>query len=132
MASTTEKPHSGRGWELLSVDRGAQAQPTTLSKQVQLGSKLMQPTQGPPHRRPRLARGRLTGKAPKEARLVQELVKRLKDAMGDRGLEKIEEMSGVNKTSISRLLRGESWGTLPVIARLEQVLGEDLWGDEHR
>ena len=23
-------------------------------------------------------------------------------------------------------------GTLPVIARLEQVLGEDLWGDEHR
>ena len=52
--------------------------------------------------------------------------------MGDRGLEKIEELSGVNKTSISRLLRGESWGTLPVIARLEQVLGEDLWGDEHR
>ena len=76
--------------------------------------------------------GRLTGKAPKEARLVQELVKRLKDAMGNRGLEEIEKMSGVNKTSISRLLRGESWGTLPVIARLEQVLGEDLWGDEHR
>ena len=71
-------------------------------------------------------------KAPDEARLVQELVKRLRDAMGDRGLEKIEELSGVNKTSISRLLRGESWGTLPVIARLEQVLGEDLWGDEHR
>ena len=76
--------------------------------------------------------GRLTGKAPKEARLVQELVKRLKDAMGNRGLEEIEDLSGVNKTSISRLLRGESWGTLPVIARLEQVLGEDLWGDEHR
>ena len=52
--------------------------------------------------------------------------------MGDRGLEEIEELSGVNKTSISRLLRGESWGTLPVIARLEQVLDKDLWGDEHR
>ena len=76
--------------------------------------------------------GRLRRSAPKEALLVQELVKRLKDAMGDRGLEKIEELSGVNKSSISRLLRGESWGTLPVIARLEQVLGEDLWGDEHR
>ena len=76
--------------------------------------------------------GRLSSDPPKEARLVQELVKRLKHAMGDRGLEKIEKMSGVNKTSISRLLRGESWGTLPVIARLEQALGEDLWGDEHR
>ena len=76
--------------------------------------------------------GCLTDPPPKEALLVQELVRRLKDAMGDRGLEKIEELSGVNKTSISRLLRGESWGTLPVIARLEQVLGEDLWGDEHR
>ena len=76
--------------------------------------------------------GRLRRSAPKEALLVQELVKRLRDAMGDRGLEEIEELSGVNKTSISRLLRGESWGTLPVIARLEQVLGENLWGDEHR
>ena len=76
--------------------------------------------------------GRLRRAAPKEALLVQELVKRLKAAMGDSGLEEIEEMSGVNKTSISRLLRGESWGTLPVIARLEQVLDKDLWGDEHR
>ena len=76
--------------------------------------------------------GRLRRAAPKEALLVQELVKRLKDAMGDKGLEEIEELSGVNKTSISRLLRGESWGTLPVIARLEQVLGDDLWGEEHR
>lgn len=76
--------------------------------------------------------GRLKGDAPGEALLVQELVKRLRDAMGDRGLEEIEDLSGVNKTSISRLLRGESWGTLPVIARLEQILGEDLWGAEHR
>ncbi len=76
--------------------------------------------------------GRLSSDPPKEALLVQELVKRLKAAMGDRSLEQIEELSGVNKTSISRLLRGESWATLPVIARLEQVLGEDLWGDEHR
>ena len=76
--------------------------------------------------------GRLSRKAPKEALLVQELVKRLRAAMGDRSLEEIEELSGVNKTSISRLLRGETWGTLPVIARLEQKLAKDLWGDEHR
>lgn len=76
--------------------------------------------------------GRLTPRAPEEAMLVQELVKRLKAARGDRGLEEVEELSGVNKSSISRLLRGESWGTLPVIARLEQVLDTDLWGEEHR
>lgn len=76
--------------------------------------------------------GRLTPAAPKEAHLVQELVKRLQDAVAGRSLEEIEHLSGVNKTSISRLLRGESWGTLPVIARLEQVLHTDLWGDEHR
>ena len=76
--------------------------------------------------------GRLTPAAPKEARLVQELVKRLKHAIADRSLEEIEALSGVNKSSISRLLRGESWTTLPVIARLEQVLDTDLWGDEHR
>ncbi len=76
--------------------------------------------------------GRLTPKAPDEARLVQELVKRLKAAMDGKGLEKIEELSGVNKSSISRLLRGETWGTLPVIARLEKALDKDLWGDEHR
>ena len=76
--------------------------------------------------------GRLTPAAPKEAHLVQELVKRLQDAIAGRSLEEIEHLSGVNKTSISRLLRGESWGTLPVIARLEQVLHTDLWGNEHR
>ena len=41
--------------------------------------------------------------------------------MADRSLE---ELSGVNRSSLSRLLRGESWGTLPVIARLEQALGK--------
>ena len=62
----------------------------------------------------------------------KQLVKRLRHAMADRSLEEIEQLSGVNRSSLSRLLRGESWGTLPVIARLEQALGEDLWGDEHR
>ena len=52
--------------------------------------------------------------------------------MGDRGLEEVEALSGANKTSISGLLRCESLGTLRVIARLERVLGEDLWGSEHR
>ena len=76
--------------------------------------------------------GELARGFPEEAALVQELVKRLEAAMMNESLEELEARSGVNKTSISRLLRGESWGTLPVIARLERTLGEDLWGDEHR
>ena len=52
--------------------------------------------------------------------------------MKDRGLEEIEELSNANKSSISRLLRGETWGTLPVIDGLERALDKDLWGDEHR
>ena len=72
--------------------------------------------------------GSLVRGAPKEARLV----KGLENAMGNKRLEEVEQLSGVNKTSISRLLRGESWGTLPVIARLEATLRADLWGEEHR
>ena len=90
------------------------------------------PAQGPPSRRRTWPEGRLADEAPGEARLVQELVKRLKAAMKDRGLEEIEELSNVNKSSISRLLRGETWGTLPVIDGLERALDKDLWGDEHR
>ena len=52
--------------------------------------------------------------------------------MRDRSREEVEELRGVSKSSISRLLRDESWSTLPVIARLEQALGRDLRGDEHR
>ena len=44
----------------------------------------------------------------------------------------VAEISGANKSSISLLLRGETWGTLPVIARLERILDVDLWGQEHR
>ena len=76
--------------------------------------------------------GRLVRGAPKEAILVQELAKRLDNAIDGRNLEEIEQLSGVNKTSINRLQRGQSWGTLPVIARLETTLSTDLWGNEHR
>ena len=55
--------------------------------------------------------------------------------MSDNGglaISAVAEMSGVNKSSISVLLRGETWGTLPVIARLERILDVELWGQEHR
>ena len=88
------------------------------------------------HLRPKHAwpDGDLLGGAPAEARLVQKLVIRLEEAMGDHNLklDEVAAMSGVTKSSISVLLRGESWGTLPVIARLEKTLDVDLWGREHR
>ena len=79
--------------------------------------------------------GELERGAPAEARLVQQIVVRLEKVMSDNGglaISAVAEMSGVNKSSISVLLRGETWGTLPVIARLERILDVELWGQEHR
>ena len=79
--------------------------------------------------------GELKRGAPPEARLVQQIVVRLEKVMSDKGdlaISAVAEMSGVNKSSISVLLRGETWGTLPVIARLERILNVELWGQEHR
>ena len=78
--------------------------------------------------------GELERGAPDEARLVQSLVLRLQKAMSERDLTLVQvaEKSGVNKSPISVLLRSETWGTLPVIARPERILDVDLWGQEHR
>ena len=35
------------------------------------------------------------------------------------------------RRTILKLARGESWGGVPTIARLERALGTRLWGDEH-
>ena len=79
-----------------------------------------------------LPRDRLTPSAPGDARRVQQLLKRLKEAMRNGSRDEVEELRGASKSSISRLLRDESWSTPSVIARLEQALGRDLRGDEHR
>ena len=60
--------------------------------------------------------GELERGAPAEARLVQSLVLRLEKAMSDKGdlaIIDVADMSGVNKSSISQLLRGETWGPCP-------------------
>ena len=60
--------------------------------------------------------GELERGAPAEARLVQSLVLRLAKAMSDKGdlaIIDVADMSGVNKSSISQLLRGETWGPCP-------------------
>ena len=47
-------------------------------------------------------------------------------------LEKIEFLTHANMSAVSRLLRGDGWGSVPIIAQLERHLDIDLWGDEHR
>ena len=76
--------------------------------------------------------GRLTRTAPPEARLMQALAKRLKAAKGNRTLRKMEDLYGVNRSSLNAILRGTSWPNVPIIIRLETQLDIDLWGDEHR
>ena len=72
--------------------------------------------------------------SPPAAYLLRGIALRLKKHMNDRNmtLEDIESLTGVNVSSLSRLLRGDSWGSVPIIAHLETHLDTDLWGNEHR
>ena len=45
--------------------------------------------------------------------------------------KEIAERADITENALSRLMRGEAWGTLPVIVRLEQALGADLWCGKH-
>lgn len=76
--------------------------------------------------------GQLEADAPIEAHLAQALSQRLNHARLGRSLKQIADNAGVSQDSLSRLLRGKTWGSMPVIARLEHALDTDLWGNEHR
>lgn len=73
--------------------------------------------------------GRLIRSAPTEAKLLHGIATRLRTASETHTLE---QATGVSKGSLSRLMRGETWASARVIARLETVLDTDLWGDERR
>ena len=72
--------------------------------------------------------------APPAAHLLRGIARRLAQHQLDNDwtLEKIESLTHANVSSLSRLLRGEAWGSAPIIAQLERHLDIDLWGDEHR
>ena len=76
--------------------------------------------------------GQLQDGAPPEALLAQALAQRLHQQKTGQTLKDITERAGITTDALSRLLRGETWGTLPIIARLEKALDTNLWGDEHR
>ena len=76
----------------------------------------------------------LLSNAPAAAHLLRAIARRLAQHKLDNGwtLEKIESLTHANMSAVSRLLRGDGWGSVPIIAQLERHLDIDLWGDEHR
>ncbi len=76
--------------------------------------------------------GRLQDDAPPEAVHAQAVSKRLHYQMHGRTKKEVAALADITENALGRLMRGEAWGALPVIIRLEQALSADLWcGKDH-
>ena len=75
--------------------------------------------------------GPLVDDAPQEARLAQTIAKRLHEARGDRSGRDIAREAKVSPTTVSKYLKGETWGDLPTLCRIELAVGRQLWGYDH-
>ena len=71
--------------------------------------------------------GRLSDDAPLEARHAQQVAKRLHFQMQGRTNKEVAGDVDITETALSELMRGRTWGTLPVLVRLEEALNADLW-----
>lgn len=73
--------------------------------------------------------GRLKSNSPETAEVIKRIAERLHKYQRDNNYtqKKMVELGGVGRDALSRLMRGKSWGTVYVIARLEKNLGIDLW-----
>lgn len=71
--------------------------------------------------------GELRADAPYEVRVVLGISRRLRDAIGGRGLRSVAVDADVSIGAISHLLNGKTWGDVVTVARLEQALGVSLW-----
>ena len=75
--------------------------------------------------------GRLSDDAPLEARHAQQVAKRLHYHLQGHTNREIARAAGITETALSDLKRGRTWGTLPILARLEAALNTDLWCGRH-
>ena len=75
--------------------------------------------------------GHLQDAAPLEAVHAQALGKRLHYHMSGRTNKEVAAAADVTENALGRLLRGEAWGALPIILRLERALDADLWCGKH-
>lgn len=71
--------------------------------------------------------GRLRDGAPLEAVHAQAVGKRLHHAMQGRTNKDVAALADITETALGSLMRGKTWGALPIIIRLEQALSADLW-----
>jgi hypothetical protein len=76
--------------------------------------------------------GALSADAPREARLAAAISARLRVAMGERTLRDVARQAELSPQTVANLVQGLSWGDMVTLARLEVVLGVQLWGREHR
>ena len=83
-------------------------------------------------KRQKWPRGHMTSTAPMEAEMVRRIAERLHKYKREHysTQKSMAKLSGVSPDALSRLMRGETWGTLSVIARLEDGLQIDLWCDK--
>ena len=75
--------------------------------------------------------GPLVDDAPAEALLAQAIAKRIHEARGDRSGRDIAREAKISPTTVSKYLKGKTWGDLPTLCRIELAVGTQLWGDEH-
>ena len=75
--------------------------------------------------------GRLQQDAPPEAAHAQAVAQRLHYRMIGRTNREVAADADIAENTLGKLLRGEAWGALPVIARLERALEADLWCGKH-
>ena len=75
--------------------------------------------------------GTLEHDAPPEARHAQALAKRLHQRTAGYTNAEIAALADITENALSRLKRGRTWSTPPIIARLEHALEADLWCGKH-
>ena len=76
--------------------------------------------------------GPLVDDAPAEALLAQAIAKRLHEARGNRSGRDIARAAKISPTTVSKYLKGETWGDLPTLCRIELAVGTQLWGYDHQ
>ncbi len=61
------------------------------------------------------------------AEVARHLALRLRDALAGTSLRAAEELTGVNYSTINKILHGRSWPDVATLAKLEAGLDTELW-----
>ena len=71
--------------------------------------------------------GRLEEEAPLEAVHARAVGQRLHEAIQGRTNKEIAAAADITENTLGRLIRGQAWGALPILVRLEAALNTSLW-----